>query len=358
MSQQGQTATMVAMFDVNRLVVSDEEYPRIFERMGPYVVMVDESYKRAMYPPHVWHEMDQFEQRDHAGLYAVSAVQIRSDGGEKEAWERVRDLRERLIEAARIRFDQERPYWHTTKALADMFDPDKQMRDRARQAIEGVCAAINEHCDFHVTVTSCPDLFRAPDTIYVATRQEAFRTSLSELSEPSPLVVADAITAGKTMSEQRREAIMRGDGALVAYLRQSANRPPTLQRNAQLIYASQWADPLLWAADVTAGAGRMYANRDDTLLSHLASDPRDVVTITDRAPVQYKESTSRIQDASKVQQLRDARARLEQVMRKRRVAPKPQRHTPPPTPAPPPKPPKPHRPRRPDDPSQRGPSLH
>ena len=135
-------------------------------------------------------------------------------------------------------------------------------------------------------------------------------------------------------------------------MRQSANRPPVLQRNAQLIYTSQWADPLLWAADVTAGAGRMYANRDNTLLSQLASDPRDVVTITDRAPVQHQASTSRIQEASKVQQLRDARARLEQAMRERQAAPKPQRPTPPPAPAPPP------RPRRPDDPSQRGPSLH
>lgn len=355
MSQQGQTATMVAMFDVNRLVVTNEDYPRVFERMGPYIVMIDESYKRTMYPPHVWHQMDRFEQRDHSHLYSVSAVQIRSDGNEKEAWERAHDLRERLIEAARIRFDQERPYWHTTKALTDMFGPDEQMRDRSRQAIEGICAAISEHCDFHVAVTSCPDLFRAPDAIYVATRQEAFRTALSELSEPSPLVVADAITAGKTMSGQRREAIMRGDGALVAHLRQSANRPPALQRNAQLIYTSQWADPLLWAADVTAGAGRMYANRDNTLLSQLASDPSDVVTITDRAPVQHQAPTSRIKEASKVQQLRDARARLEQAMRERQAAPKPQRRTPPPIPAPPPRP---HRPRRPDDPTQRGPSLH
>lgn len=343
------------MFDVNRLVVTDEDYPRVFERMGPYVVMVDESYKRAMYPPQVWHQMDQFERRDHTGLYAVSAVQIRSDGDEKEAWERVHDLRERLIEAARIRFDQERPYWHTTKALTDMVGADEQMRDRSRQAIEGICAAISEHCDFHVAVTSCSLPSLTDSSSYVATRQRTMRTALSELSEPSPLVVADAITTGETMSEQRREAIMRGDAALVAHLRQSANRPPALQRNAQLIYTSQWADPLLWAADVTAGAGRMYANRDNTLLSQLASDPRDVITITDRAPVQYQAATSRIQEASKVQQLRDARARLEQVMRERRAAPKPQRPTPPPTPAPPPRP---HRPRRPDDPTQRGPSLH
>ena len=347
---------MCGMGDVNQLVVSDDDFESVFERMGPFIVMVDESYKHTMYPPHVWHEMNQFEQRGHSHLYAVSAVQIRTDdGNEKEAWERVRDLRDRLVDAARIHFDQERPYWHTTKALTDMVGPDKQKRESASQAIEGICAAINEHCDYHVAVTSCPDLFRAPDTIYVATRQTAFRTALSELSEPSPLVVADAITAGKTMSEQRREAIMRGDGALIAYLRQSANRPPALQRNAQLIYTSQWADPLLWAADVTAGAGRMYANRDNTLLSQLASDPRDVVTITDRAPVLHQAPTSRIQEASKVQQLRDARARLEQAMRERRATPKPQRPTPPPAPAPPPRP---HRPRRPDDPTQRGPSLN
>ena len=346
---------MCGMGDMNRLVVSDDDFESVFERMGPYVVMVDESHKRTMYPPHVWHQMDHFEQRDHSHLYAVSAVQIRSDGDEKEAWERVHDLRERLIEAARLRFDQERPYWHTTKALTDMVGPDEQMRDRSRQAIEGICAAISEHCDFHVAVTSCPDLFRAPDAIYVATRQEAFRTALSELSEPSPLVVADAITAGKTMSEQRREAIMRGDAQLIYGLRRHPNHPDALHAKTELRYASQWADPLLWAADVTAGAGRMYANRDDTLLSQLASDPRDVVTITDRAPVQHQASTSRIQDASKVQQLRDARARLEQVMRERQAAPKPQRPTPPLAPAPPPRP---HRPRRPDDPSQRGPSLH
>ena len=99
----------------------------------------------------------------------------------------------------------------------------------------------------------------------------------------------------------------------------------------------------------------MYANRDDTLLSQLVSDPRDVVTITDRAPVQHQAPTSRIEDASKVQQLRDTRARLEQAMRERRATPKPQRPTPTPAPAPLPRP---HRPRRPDDPSQRGPSLH
>ena len=353
MCKQGLDTTMCGMGDVNQLVVSDDEFESVFERMGPFIVMVDESYKQAQYPPHVWHEMDWFERRDNIGLYAVSAVQIRTDdGNEKEAWERVHDLRDRLIEAAHIHFDQGRPYWHTTKALADMVGPDKQMCESARQAIEGICAAINEHCDYHIAVTSCPLPSLTDTPAYVAMRQRTFRTALSELSEPSPLVVADAITAGKTMSEQRREAIMRGDVALVAHLRQSANRPPFLQRNAQLIYTSQWADPLLWAADVTAGAGRMYANRDNTLLSQLASDPRDVVTITDRAPVQHQASTSRIQEASKVQQLRDARARLEQAMRERQAAPKPQRPTPPPAPAPPP------RPRRPDDPSQRGPSLH
>lgn len=346
---------MCGMGDVNQLVVSDDDFESVFERTGPYVVMVDESYKHTMYPPHVWHEMDQFEQSGHSHLYAVSAVQIRNDGDEKEAWERVRELRDRLVDAARIHFDQERPYWHTTKALTDMVGPDKQMRESASQAIEGICAAINEHCDYHVAVTSCPDLFRAPDAIYVATRQEAFRTALSELSQSSHLVVADAITTGKTMSEQRREAIMRGDAQLIYGLRRHPNHPDVLHAKTELRYASQWADPLLWAADVTAGAGRMYANRDDTLLSQLASDPRDVVTITDRAPVLHQAPTSRIEDASKVRQLRDARARLEQAMRARRATPKPQRPTPPPAPAPPPRP---HRPRRPDDPTQRGPSLH
>ena len=335
---------MCGMGDVNRLVVSDDDFESVFERMGPFIVMVDESYKQAQYPLHVWHEMDQFEQRGHSHLYAVSAVQIRTDDGdEKEAWERVRD------DAARIHFDQERPYWHTTKALADMFGPDEQMRESASQAIEGICAAINEHCDFHVAITSCPDLFRAPDAIYVATRQTAFRTALSELNEPSPLVVADAITTGKTMSAQRREATMRGDAQLIYGLRRHPNHPDTLHAKTELRYASQWADPLLWAADVTAGAGRMYANRDDTLLPQLASDPRDVVTITDRAPVRHQAPTSRIQEASKEQQLRDAQARLEQAMRERRAAPKPQRPTPPPQE---------RHPRRDDPPPHRGPSIH
>lgn len=341
---------MCGMGDVNRLVVSDDDFESVFERMGPFIVMVDESYKQAQYPLHVWHEMDQFEQRGHSHLYAVSAVQIRTDDGdEKEAWERVHDLRERLVDAARIHFDQERPYWHTTKALADMFGPDEQMRESASQAIEGICAAINEHCDFHVAITSCPDLFRAPDAIYVATRQTAFRTALSELNEPSPLVVADAITTGKTMSAQRREATMRGDAQLIYGLRRHPNHPDTLHAKTELRYASQWADPLLWAADVTAGAGRMYANRDDTLLPQLASDPRDVVTITDRAPVRYQAPTSRIQEASKEQQLRDAQARLEQAMRERRAAPTPQRPTPPPQE---------RHPRRDDPPPHRGPSIH
>ena len=334
---------------MNRLVVSDEDYPRIFERMGPYVVMVDESYKQAQYPLHVWHQMDQFERRDHTGLYAVSAVQIRSDGDEKEAWERVHDLRERLVDAARIHFDQGRPYWHTTKALADMFGPDEQMRESASQAIEGICAAISEHCDFHVAVTSCPLPSLTDTPAYVAMRQRTFRTALSELSQPSHLVVADAITTGKTMSDKRREAIMRGDAQLIYGLRRHPNHPDTLHAKTELRYASQWADPLLWAADVTAGAGRMYANRDDTLLPQLASDPRDVVTITDRAPVRHQAPTSRIQEASKVQQLRDAQARLEQAMRERRAAPKPQQPTPPPQE---------RHPRRDDPPPHRGPSIH
>lgn len=334
---------------MNRLVVSDEDYPRIFERMGPYVVMVDESYKQAQYPLHVWHQMDQFERRDHTGLYAVSAVQIRSDGDEKEAWERVHDLRERLVDAARIHFDQGRPYWHTTKALADMFGPDEQMRESASQAIEGICAAISEHCDFHVAVTSCPLPSLTDTPAYVAMRQRTFRTALSELSQPSHLVVADAITTGKTMSDKRREAIMRGDAQLIYGLRRHPNHPDTLHAKTELRYASQWADPLLWAADVTAGAGRMYANRDDTLLPQLASDPRDVVTITDRAPVRHQAPTSRIQEASKEQQLRDAQARLEQAMRERRAAPKPQQPTPPPQE---------RHPRRDDPPPHRGPSIH
>ena len=294
--------------------------------------------------------MTPFERANNHFLYAVSAVQIRSDEGNiGDAQERLIELRTRLVDSSRLLFDRGDPFWHSTNALKHLYGDDDELTERSEKAFQGICAAINEHCDFHVAVTSCAETLIKNDATYIDARIRSFEGALCQLSKPSPLIVADAITVGPTMSERRREAIMTHDMQMIANSRRAANHPPVLDPQSRLRYASQGADPILWAADVVALAGRMYANRDDTLLSQLASDPRDVVTITNQAPV------SQIKDASKVQQLRDARARLEQVMRERRAAPKPQRPTPPPAPAPPPRP---HRPRRPDDPSQRGPSLH
>lgn len=338
------------MFDVEQLVVSNEDFPRYLEHLGPFIVMVDESIKKAHYPPEVWKGMTPFERANNHFLYAVSAVQIRSDEGNiGDAQERLIELRTRLVDSSRLLFDRGDPFWHSTNALKHLYGDDDELTERSEKAFQGICAAINEHCDFHVAVTSCAETLIKNDATYIDARIRSFEGALCQLSKPSPLIVADAITVGPTMSERRREAIMTHDMQMIANSRRAANHPPVLDPQSRLRYASQGADPILWAADVVALAGRMYANRDDTLLSQLASDPRDVVTITNQAPV------SQIKDASKVQQLRDARARLEQVMRERRAAPKPQRPTPPPAPAPPPRP---HRPRRPDDPSQRGPSLH
>lgn len=338
------------MFDVEQLVVSNEDFPRYLEHLGPFIVMVDESIKKAHYPPEVWKGMTPFERANNHFLYAVSAVQIRSDEGNiGDAQERLIELRTRLVDSSRLLFDRGDPFWHSTNALKHLYGDDDELTERSEKAFQGICAAINEHCDFHVAVTSCAETLIKNDATYIDARIRSFEGALCQLSKPSPLIVADAITVGPTMSERRREAIMTHDMQMIANSRRAANHPPVLDPQSRLRYASQGADPILWAADVVALAGRMYANRDNSLLSQLASDPRDVVTITNQAPV------SQIKDASKVQQLRDARARLEQVMRERRAAPKPQRPTPPPAPAPPPRP---YRPRRPDDPSQRGPSLH
>ena len=338
------------MFDVEQLVVSNEDFPRYLEHLGPFIVMVDESIKKAHYPPEVWKGMTPFERANNHFLYAVSAVQIRSDEGNiGDAQERLIELRTRLVDSSRLLFDRGDPFWHSTNALKHLYGDDDELTERSEKAFQGICAAINEHCDFHVAVTSCAETLIKNDATYIDARIRSFEGALCQLSKPSPLIVADAITVGPTMSERRREAIMTHDMQMIANSRRAANHPPVLDPQSRLRYASQGADPILWAADVVALAGRMYANRDNSLLSQLASDPRDVVTITNQAPV------SQIKDASKVQQLRDARARLEQVRRERRAAPKPQRPTPPPAPAPPPRP---YRPRRPDDPSQRGPSLH
>ena len=346
----------MAMFDVEQLVVSNEDFPRYLEHLGPFIVMVDESIKKAHYPPEVWKGMAPFERANNHFLYAVSAVQIRSDeGNASDAQERLIELRRQLVDSSRLLFDRGDPFWHSTNALRHLYGDDDELMERSEKAFQGICAAINEHCDFHVAVTSCAENLTKIDATYIDARKRSFEEALRQLSKPSLLIVADAITAGPTMSEGRRKAIMAHDMRMIANARRAANHPLVLEPQSRLRYASQGADPILWAADVVALAGRMYANRDDTLLSQLASDPRDVVTITDRAPVLHQAPTSRIEDASKVQQLRDARARLEQAMRERHAAPKPQRPTPPPAPAPPPRP---YRPRRPDDPSQRGPSLH
>lgn len=338
------------MFDVEQLVVSNEDFPRYLEHLGPFIVMVDESIKKAHYPPEAWKGMTPFERANNHFLYAVSAVQIRSDeGNTSDAQERLIELRTRLVDSSRLLFDRGDPFWHSTNALRHLYGDDDELMERSEKAFQGICAAINEHCDFHVAVTSCAENLTKIDATYIDARIRSFEGALRQLSKPSPLIVADAITAGPTMSERRREAIMTHDMRMIANSRRATNHPSVLDPQSRLRYVSQGADPILWAADVVALAGRMYANRDDTLLSQLASDPRDVVTITNQAPV------SQIKEVSKVQQLRDARARLEQAMRERRAAPKPQRRTPPPAPAPPPRP---HRPRRPDDPSQRGPSLH
>ena len=338
------------MFDVEQLVVSNEDFKRYLEHLGPFIVMVDESIKKAHYPPEVWKGMTPFERANNHFLYAVSAVQIRSDeGNTSDAQERLIELRRQLVDSSRLLFDRGDPFWHSTNALRHLYGDDDELMERSEKAFQGICAAINEHCDFHVAVTSCAENLIKSDATYIDARIRSFEGALCQLSKPSPLIVADAITAGPTMSERRREAIMTHDMRMIANARRAANHPLVLEPQSRLRYVSQGADPILWAADVVALAGRMHANRDDTLLSQLASDPRDVVTITNQAPV------SRIQDASKVQQLRDARARLEQAMRERQAAPKPQRRTPPPAPAPPPRP---YRPRRPDDPTQRGPSLH
>ena len=335
------------MFDVEQLVVSNEDFKRYLEHLGPFIVMVDESIKKAHYPPEVWKGMTPFERANNHFLYAVSAVQIRSDEGNiGDAQERLIELRTRLVDSSRLLFDRGDPFWHSTNALKHLYGDDDELMERSEKAFQGICAAINEHCDFHVAVTSCAETLIKNDATYIDARIRSFEGALCQLSKPSPLIVADAITVGPTMSERRREAIMTHDMQMIANSRRAANHPSVLEPQSRLRYVSQGADPILWAADVVALAGRMYANRDNSLLSQLASDPRDVVTITNQAPV------SQIKDASKVQQLRDARARLEQVMRERRAAPKPQRPTPPPAP------PRPHRPRRPDDPTQRGPSLH
>lgn len=337
----------MAMFDVEQLVVSNEDFKRYLEHLGPFIVMVDESIKKAHYPPEVWKGMTPFERANNHFLYAVSAVQIRSDEGNiGDAQERLIELRTRLVDSSRLLFDRGDPFWHSTNALKHLYGDDDELTERSEKAFQGICAAINEHCDFHVAVTSCAETLIKNDATYIDARIRSFEGALCQLSKPSPLIVADAITVGPTMSERRREAIMTHDMQMIANSRRAANHPSVLEPQSRLRYVSQGADPILWAADVVALAGRMYANRDNSLLSQLASDPRDVVTITNQAPV------SQIKDASKVQQLRDARARLEQVMRERRAAPKPQRPTPPPAP------PRPHRPRRPDDPTQRGPSLH
>ena len=52
------------MSELDRLVISDDTFPRYLERLGPYIVMVDESIKEARYPSGAWKDMTPFEQAD------------------------------------------------------------------------------------------------------------------------------------------------------------------------------------------------------------------------------------------------------------------------------------------------------
>ena len=338
------------MPELDRLVISDDTFPRYLERLGPYIVMVDESIKEARYPSGAWKDMTPFEQADNRFLYAVSAVQIRSDNGSvDDAWERLKDLRNRFVDSSRLLFDRGKPFWHSTNALSYLYGDDDELLERSWQAFQGICAAINEHCDFHVAVTSCSKNLTKVDDIYVAARKRAFECALEQLSKSARLIVADAITTGATMSQGRRQAVMESDVHMVAHSRQLADRPPVFRRDTMLAYVSQWGDPILWAADVTALAGREYANGDSTLLLKLAKDPRDVFTDIGMTPSQMEEPRPKLGDKveARLTQIK-ASAFQQQMSRAPRPSPPPMRPTPPQA----------RHPRRDDTPPRRGPSIH
>ncbi len=110
------------MSTLDRLVIDDDDFSRYLKHAGPYIVMIDESIKKAEYPAEVWKDMTPFEQADNRFLYAVSAVQIRSDDGNADdAWERLKDLRTRLVDSSRLLFDRGKPFWHSTNALSHLY---------------------------------------------------------------------------------------------------------------------------------------------------------------------------------------------------------------------------------------------
>lgn len=338
------------MSELDRLVISDDTFPRYLERLGPYIVMVDESIKEARYPSGAWKDMTPFEQADNRFLYAVSAVQIRSDDGNvSDAWERLKDLRARLVDSSRLLSEEGRPFWHTTKALGYLDRGNDEMMERSWQAVQGICAAINEHCDFHVAVRSIPNPRHIPDAVYTDRRKQVLARALTQLSEPTRLIVADAITTGESMSQRRREAIMAKDLKTVFDLRRQPDHPPVLEAKTQLRYVSQWGDPILWAADVTAAAGRMYADGDSTLLLKLAKDPRDVFKDIGMTPSQMEEPRPKLGDKveARLTQIK-ASAFQQQMSRAPRPSPPPMRPTPPQA----------RHPRRDDTPPRRGPSIH
>lgn len=338
------------MSELDRLVISDDTFPRYLERLGPYIVMVDESIKEARYPSGAWKDMTPFEQADNRFLYAVSAVQIRSDDGNvSDAWERLKDLRARLVDSSRLLSEEGRPFWHTTKALGYLDRGNDEMMERSWQAVQGICAAISEHCDFHVAVRSIPNPRHIPDAVYADRRKQVLARALTQLSEPTRLIVADAITTGESMSQRRRQAVMESDVHVVAHSRQLADRPPVFRRDTMLAYVSQWGDPILWAADVTAAAGRMYADGDSTLLLKLAKDPRDVFKDIGMTPSQMEKPRPKLGDKveARLTQIK-ASAFQQQVRRAPRPSPPPMRPTPPQA----------RHPRRDDTPPRRGPSIH
>ena len=338
------------MPELDRLVISDDAFPRYLEHLGPYIVMVDESIKKAEYPSQAWKDMTPFEQADNQFLYAVSAVQIRSDDGNvNDAWKRLRDLRARLVDSSRLLFDRGKPFWHSTNALSYLYGDDDELLERSWQAFQGICAAINDHCDFHVTVRSCANPSDISSDLYAARRQQAFEGALRQLSEPTRLIVADAITTGGTMDLRRREVIMAKDLKTVVDLRRQPDHPPVLEAKTQLRYVSQWGDPILWAADVTALAGRMYADGDSTLLLKLAKDPRDVFKDIGMTPSQMEKPRPKLGDKveARLTQIK-ARAFQQQMSRAPRPSPPPMRPTPPQA----------RHPHRDDMPPRRGPSIH
>ena len=237
----------------------------------------------------------------------------------------------------------------TLNSEEPLYGDDDELLERSWQAFQGICAAINEHCDFHVAVTSCSKNLSKVDDIYVDARKRAFEGALEQLSKPTRLIVADAITTGVTMSQGRRQAVMKSDVHLVADKRQLADHPPVFQRDTALAYVSQWGDPILWAADVTAMAGREHANGDSTLLLKLAKDPRDVFTDIGMTPSQMEQPRPKLGDKVEARLTQIKAASFQQQMR----------HAPQPAPPPVrPTPPQARHPRRDDPPPRRGPSIH